>query len=192
MNFVKCEILPLKGADEVPGKVTACFRPTRSIQRISDPTIGLYSRQLWNKLSQRQDYDISGNGIKDIFSCLDSEATEDLVFIYLQFKEWIVIPNSRKTDTKAYEYVLIKRDSAERAVVQVKTGKERLNRNHWKGRKEKVFLFQAKGYYDGDASPDVITISPEELFNFMVEQRRFLPGKILHWLDFVNGSLLVK
>lgn len=75
VNFVKCEILQVKSADEVPGKVTACFRPARAIQRINDPTIELYSRQLWNELSNRKDYNISESGLGNIFAFLDAEET---------------------------------------------------------------------------------------------------------------------
>ena len=38
---------------------------------------------------------------------LDDEETEDVVFMYLQTKDYYVVPNSRKKDTMTFEYLLI-------------------------------------------------------------------------------------
>ena len=65
VNFCRCELFPLD-VDEVPGKVVACFRPPKVIQAIRDPTMGIYSQLLWNRLpSNAEPY------------ALESQATSD-------------------------------------------------------------------------------------------------------------------
>jgi hypothetical protein len=122
VNIVRCRILPIPQADDVTGKIVACFRPSRVIQSIVDETAVIYSQLLWNQMAGREEYNLPRIDKCDIFSLLDSETTEDVIFIYLQFKGWIVVPHSRKPDTMGYEFVAIHKKTHERAVVQVKTG----------------------------------------------------------------------
>ena len=96
VNFVRCRILAVPEPDDVPGKVVACFRARRTIQSIVDPTSVAYSQLLWNRLSCRSDYVVVANSVQNIYSYLDSETTEDVIFIYLQLQGWVVIPNSRR------------------------------------------------------------------------------------------------
>ena len=84
---------------------------------------------------------------------LDSEETEDVVFLYLQSYGWYVVPNSRKKDTMGFEYLLIHPSSYERAWVQVKTGNSTtLNRDDYSYHTHKVFLFQSNENYEGTSS----------------------------------------
>ena len=83
VNFVRCDILAVPEPDDVPGKVGACFRARSTIQSIIDPTAVAYSQLLWNRLSCRNDYVVVPNGAQNIFSYLDSETTEDVIFIWL-------------------------------------------------------------------------------------------------------------
>jgi len=125
-NVVRCRILPVPQVDDVTGKIVACFRPSRTIQSISDETTVLYSQLLWNQLTGSEEYKLSHIESWDIFSFLDAETTEDLVFIYLQYNGWIVVPNSRRADTMRYEFVAIHKKTHDRAIVQVKSGHTQL------------------------------------------------------------------
>ena len=59
-----------------------------------------------------------------------------------------------------FEYVLINRETGERAVAQVKTGNTALNQESWKDFGQTVFLFQANGLYLGAETARVTCISP--------------------------------
>lgn len=183
VNIVRCDIKKVESVDDVPGKVIACFRPSRTIQRIADKTASSYSEYLWNKLSGKNFYNISKDEYSNVFSFLGSEETEDVIFIYLQEQGWVVIPNSRKTDTMRYEFYLINRKTKEKAIVQVKTGNTQLTPKNWKDWKEKVFLFQANGKYNGISSDNVVCILPKDIESFMYKNKELMPSTIVYWLD---------
>ena len=122
VNVARCQIFKVPQVDMVPGKVVACFRSTRTIQRIAGDPMTLYSQHLWNRLSGTQDFTPPSLAGRSVFPFLGAEETEDVIFIYLQTKGWLVVPNSRKGDTMSYEFYLIHRDTRQRAVVQAKPG----------------------------------------------------------------------
>lgn len=86
VNVIRCEILKAPSIDSVPGKVVACFRPTRTIQEIADEQMQQYSQYLWNKLSGTNYYPLTENVGGSVYLFLGSDETEDVVFIYLQTK----------------------------------------------------------------------------------------------------------
>jgi len=184
-NVVRCRILPVPQVDDVTGKIIACFRPSRTIQSIVDETTVLYSQLLWNQLAGTEEYKLPHIEWWDIFSFLDAETTEDLIFIYLQCKGWIVVPHSRKVDTMAYEFIAIHKKTRERAIVQVKSGHTNLATDIWGNFQEKVFLFQAHGHYTGVPTENVIQIAPKAIERFMTSQSEIMPNAIRRWIDFV-------
>lgn len=183
VNVVRCKILKVPAIDAVPGKVVACFRPTRTIQEIADLHMQQYSQYLWNKLSGTDYYPLVENVGANVFSFLGSDATEDVIFIYLQTQGWLVVPNSRKADSMSFEFYLIHRETRERAVVQIKTGNTSLNIDEWKDRLERVFLFQSNGLYSGESHPLVVCIRPAEIEAFMNENRDILPVSTTYWIN---------
>jgi len=183
VNVVRCDIRKVSSVDAVPGKVIACFRPTRSIQRIGDPTAADYSSSLWNKMTKTEYYPVSEGGQSNIFSCLNSEETEDVIFIYLQTKGWLVIPNSRKGDTMSYEFYVIHSETRAKGITQVKTGNTPLDRKDYANKAERVFLFQSNGIYRGEEVTGVTCLSPTEIEAFMHENREIMPSSITFWLD---------
>lgn len=181
-NVVRCKIIKVGSVCDVPGKVIACFRPSRTIQGIKDPIAEKYSYYLWNRLSGSSDYKVDAKEFKNIFTFLDSEQTEDVVFIYLQTKGWIVVPNSRKADTMSYEFYLIRKKDHRRAIVQVKTGRTRLNALEWAGEKEHVILFQANGYYQNMKAKNVECLDPRTIEKFVYRNLKLMPENISHWV----------
>ncbi|GIU77306.1 MAG: hypothetical protein KatS3mg005_0544 [Bryobacteraceae bacterium] len=69
----------------------------------------------------------------------------------------------------AYEFIAIHRESFERAVVQVKTGSTSINFDAWRDRRERLFLFQSNGLYEGQPESDVIALQPAEIKAFVQE-----------------------
>lgn len=188
VNVVRCDLKKVPSVDDVPGKVVACFRPSKTVQAIRDETASNYSKYLWNKLIGEEFYSLSKENYKNVYSFLGSEETEDVIFIYLQMQGWVVIPNSRKGDTMSYEFYLVNRETKEKAIVQVKTGLTPLSPKDWKSWKEKVFLFQASGVYSGSSDGNVVCLTPNEIESFMYANKEMLPSNISHWLDVAEGE----
>ena len=171
----------------LPGKVVASFRPPKTIQSINGQTVAIYSQLLWNEISGAQQYAVNRQGITDIYALLDDQETEDAVVIYLQMCGWIYVPESRRPYTMGYEYILIHRQTFERAVVQVKTGDTtRLNRDDFADFGERVFLFQSYGNYNGAMYNHVECIDPDVLRDFLFNNRNILPQSINLWVDFLE------
>ena len=173
-NIFRCDIRKIE-IDSVPGKVVACFRPARTIQEVADPKAREYSKYLWNQLVSEPIYTVDHEGIADIFTMLDDEETEDLVFLYLQSQGWFVVPNSRKADTMSYEYLLVDPKTGQKAKVQVKTGDVPLNIGDYLKSEEKVFLFQANEIYQGTVNENVICITRQEITDFLMGSLSWLP-----------------
>ena len=188
VNICHCELDddPV-AADDVPGRVVASFRAPRTIQAIRSETVAIYSQLLWNDISGNQQYAVNLQGM-DIYDLLDDQETENAVAIYLQMHGWLYLPASRQPDTMGYEYILINREEPfERAVVQVKTGNTtQLNRDDFADFTETVFLFQSYGNYVGAQYPHVECIDPEDLREFLFNNRDILPQSIRRWVDYLD------
>lgn len=188
-NVVRCKLFKVQSVDDVPGKVIACFRPSRTIQGIQDPVAQNYSRFLWNRLSNSSEFQVNTDEFRNIFTFLDSEQTEDVIFIYLQTKGWIVVPNSRKADTMSYEFYLIRKEDHRRAVVQVKTGWTSLDVNEWKETREYVFLFQSNSQYQGQGKDNVECIEPKAIEDFIYSNLDLMPENISHWAKIAKSEI---
>jgi hypothetical protein len=189
-NVVEADIRRI-ATDEVPGKVVACFRATRTLQQVKDFTVREYSSFLWNEVSGQNLYSPSSGGNLDIFSLLDSEEIEDLIFVYLQSKGWFVVPNSRKADTMSFEFLLINRDSKKKFWIQVKSGNTPIKCCGYSKLGFGVFLFQSNGIYEGEMDPNVEIIDKGELKRFLRESSEYLPmvfSKKLKMLDTIIQS----
>lgn len=184
-NVVRCQIISIP-LDAVPGKVIACFRPSRTLQRIADKSTKEYSKFLWNLHSGSASYETDKGKVSDIFSLLDDEETEDLIFFYLQSKGWYVAPNSRKGDTMNYEFLLVRPDTGEVAATQVKTGHSHINLAKFAGAGHKVYTFQPNGLYSGDVASNIVQISRAEATEFLDASANWLPGNIRHKMSMVQ------
>lgn len=181
-NIFRVELHPVS-LDAVPGKVVACFRPTRAIQEVASKPAIEYTKYLWNKISGKKDYEVDKAVASDIFEFLDDEETEDVIFLYLQSKGWFIVPNSRKKDTMRYEFYAVDPKSGMRAITQVKTGKEQINQNEYKNTTEQVILFQAQEIYSGVRHPRVTCLSRAEILEFMRDSFKWLPTSLKNKLE---------
>jgi hypothetical protein len=161
--------------DAVPGKVVACFRATRSIQKVADEKALEYSKYLWNKISKEQFYQIDKSKFSDIFMMLDDEETEDLVFLYLQSQGWYLLPNSRKGDTMSFEFLAVNPNTGKKARTQVKTGQVSICKDDYVSCSEDVFLFQSNGLYTGVGANNIVCISRDELLSFLRKSLGWFP-----------------
>ncbi len=175
-NIFRCDIQKIE-LDSVPGKVIACFRPTRTFQEIADSKAVEFSKYLWNEFTDNK-YPIDNNRCSDVFMMLDSEEMEDVIFLYLQSLGWYVLPNSRKLDTMRFEFLLVNSTTFEKGLMQVKTGEVVINQDEYKDVSDKVFLFQSNEKYSGTASKNINCISRDDVYNFLKNSVNWLPKTI--------------
>ena len=173
-NIFRCALLKVD-IDAVPGKIVACFRSPKSIQKVNDIKAHEYSKYLWNTLSGDNIYQIDKSLFNDIFMMLDDEETEDLLFLYLQSQGWFVLPNSRKGDTMRFEYFAVNPTTGEKVFSQVKTGNTSLNIDDYSEYPFKIFLFQSNGIYAGTNAKNVTCVSREDLLAFLHNSLSWLP-----------------
>lgn len=187
-NLFDCEMIRVP-IDSVPGKVVACFRSPRVIQEVADERAREYSKFLWNSLVRKGHYSVDAGKFKDVFMMLDDQETEDLVFLFLQSKGWYVVPNSRKADTMSYEFYLVHPKSpGTRAATQVKTGGVTLDFAEFaKSEYNTVYLFQSEDSYIKSESDKVEVINRDELEEFLVDSRQWLPDVFTRKLEMVTG-----
>lgn len=181
-NIFRVEFHPVS-LDAVPGKVVACFRPTRAIQEVGSKPAIEYTKHLWNKVSGRMDYEVDRAVASDIFEFMDDEETEDVIFLYMQSKGWFIVPNSRKKDTMSYEFYAVDPRTGERAVTQVKTGTVQINRDSYAQIKERVILFQSQENYVGSDNGNVTCLQRSEILDFMNASFSWLPSSLRRKLE---------
>ena len=184
-NIFRCKFQEVE-IDSVPGTVVASFRARRTLQEIQDDKTCEYSKFLWNKLSDEDVYEVDRSAFSDIFMMLDDEETEDVVFLYLQSKKWFVIPNSRKKDTMSYEFLVVKPETGERALTQVKTGNAEIDLSRYRNAAQSMFVFQSNGKYVGDRTTKTICLTRNELLEFLHESRSWLPKALQVKMELVG------
>ncbi|MCA1790261.1 MAG: hypothetical protein LC667_10495 [Thioalkalivibrio sp.] len=150
-----------------------------------------YSKHLWNRLSGDQTYEVTTDSFSDPFMMLDDQETEDLLFLYLQTRGWYVVPNSRKSDTMSFEYMLVKPTTHEKAWVQVKTGRQPLNRDHYRHYPHQVVLFQPNALYEGADAANVTCVSSTDVLRFLREARDWLPDALVAKVELANATEVV-
>lgn len=189
LNVVPCQIQPVRVSD-VPGKVAAAFRPSRTFQRVQG--VDAYSQLLWNALSSETVYPTVPM-TDDVFDLLDSCELEDAANLHLQLLGWMVISSSRRPGTAAYENYLVHPDFGT-AVLQVKGGDTALDPGDpmWQRllcAADRVFLFQAKGNYGRESPPEgIFCLTPSEVRKTLISNRSWMPGTIGRWLGIADGE----
>jgi hypothetical protein len=178
VNFRHARIVKAGLADAVPGNVIACFRPPRTFQQISAPGMLAFAANVVGKPT-----DDTTKG--DLFDYLTDEDFENIVFVYLQREGWYVLPGTRRADTPHYEYVLVHRNTGERAIVQVKSGHTGIDASLYEG-EEKAFLFAASEQYGEHIPSNVILISRPELISFMRSDFKVQTDAVNRWISLVG------
>ena len=186
-NIFRCDFHKVQ-LDAVPGAVVVRFDARgKSIQRIKARSARAYSQYLWNRHAKHQVYDVDTADFPDIFTMLDPEETEDLVFLYLQSQGWYVVPNSRKVNTLRFEFMLVHPKTREKALTQVKGGDDSLNVDCYAKDSCHIFLFQSNGKYDGQPADNVTCITRDDLNDFLQENVRWFPESFQNKLKIVEG-----
>ena len=161
VNVVRCRILPVPRIDQVPGKIVACFRATRTIQSVKDEHARRYTAQLWNKLSSSADYAVEQAGRGSIFSFL--RYRRDGRHHLSLFTDERLARHSPHAQSR-YDALRVLLHPPRNEAARHRAGENRdarLRTADWVGRPEQVFLFQSKGLYEGVVPAQASRHSPQ-------------------------------
>ena len=188
VNVRPCKWFPTGGVDSVPGKVLNSFRAPRTVQAVYDETVSFYSKLIYNKLSEKDAYDLSSQDDLDLFALIGPEDCEDIVAIFLQEKfGYRLIPSSCKLDTKMTEFVLRKPDG--KAHVQVKQGAVDIHLDefaHDPCDPCEWFLFTTNGRYVGRGHDHLHCLDPSNTRDFALANRELMPSRVQTFIDFIS------
>lgn len=183
VNIRECDWVKIGTINSVPGKLINSFIPARTVQKVNDISVKIYSQSVYNELKNKEIYKLEEVEVNDIFSLLSSDDCEDLIGVYLQLeKNYLLIPSSCKNDTMNYEFELKHKKSGRSAVVQVKNGYVNLNSEDYNNIDAEVFLFTTKGHYLGKRKENIHLIEPGKILEFIEKNENILPYKIQFWM----------
>lgn len=183
VNIRECDWVKIGTINSVPGKLINSFIPARTVQKVNDISVKIYSQSVYNELKNKEIYKLEEVEVNDIFSLLSSDDCEDLIGVYLQLeKNYLLIPSSCKNDTMNYEFELKHKKSGRSAVVQVKNGYVNLNSEDYNNIDAEVFLFTTKGQYLGKRKDNIHLIEPGKILEFIEKNENILPYKIQFWI----------
>jgi len=174
----------------VAGKIVACFRPSATIQEIDDETVRLFSMIIYNRSSQTEYFEVQkSSATTNIFSLLSDVDLEDVVGLYLQSElNYLLIPSTRSRDnnTPFVEFYLISRLNGNIAGVQVKSGSYKINRDHYAGIEQQMYLFSPAGY-SGIERENTTSLERDVIEAFMTSRRDLMPLSVKTWLSYSEG-----
>lgn len=187
VNTRRCAWQRVGEMDNVPGSVLSSFIARSTVQRVmKDCSALVYSRYLYARLRGETFVPDPQMATADILELLSDSDLEDVVAVYLQVvKRAVMFPSTCKSDTKEIECVLTSTVDGQRIGLQVKRGSSSISQDVFSDFNGTVYLFQARGRYQGQPSPRCVCLAPNEIRKFIFEQRRLMPGKVQKWIDFV-------
>lgn len=188
VNVRRCDWLHVGEMDNVPGSVISSFIARRTVQRVNDASALLYSRYLYTT-TRGESFDPDPQTAKaDILDLLSDADLEDVAAVYLQvMKRCIMFPSTCKSDTKAIECIFTSAEDGRRVGLQVKRGNEPINQDCFASFDGIVYLFQARGRYQGHPNSRCDCLSPDLLRPFIFEYRSLMPGRVQRWIDFTEA-----
>lgn len=178
---------------EVPGAVIRAFSGTStSFSRINNDGARVYTAWIWDKLHGRRPASL-GFSREEVLSQLEPYDLEDLIYTWMQVtRGYLALPNARRTDTPAYEWTMLHRETGIPAIIQVKSGAqgvdlEALERAapDWQ---TTLFAYSSAGLYTGSPEREVVRIETDELLAFVEENPVLLPPRVRTWFDLAGES----
>jgi hypothetical protein len=184
-----CSWAPKKLLSErVPGKVIISFSyPGESWSEIHNPTAREVSYALYGELTGKPVEIPAPTPETVLKNLLDPFDVEDLVYAYLQVERgYLVLPKSRQTTNRTYEYAVVERDSGRLVPVSIKTGSSAVDVAELASTAEaegKAIAYSTEGLYDGDDHGRVERIPTDDLLRFADQQPKLLPPRVRLWME---------
>jgi hypothetical protein len=101
---------------------------------------------------------------------------------------YLALPRARRTDTPAYEWTMLHRETEQPAIVQVKSGQDQpvdlaAVAAAAPDQTTTVFAYSAAGIYTGDPGRPVAKIDTAELLGLVADHPGLLPPRVRTWFD---------
>jgi hypothetical protein len=178
-----CDWIPLPTNDLVPAVVFRFARGT--IHEIKEPPGVTLSKEIYYELSGSKSYKSSLKGV-NLFAIMSPFDFEDVVGLYLQAEKGLFIfPSTCKQDTPKYEFEMKHKVTKQRAIVQVKSGNDRVDMDEYREESKSgvlVYFFQENGSPSGKMRENYTIISRSELESFIRSNTGIMPSRIAHWI----------
>lgn len=178
---------------EVPGAIVRAFSGTStSFSRIHDHGARLYTAWIWEKLHGRRPPSL-GFSREEMLSQLDPYDLEDLIYTWMQVaRGYLALPKARRTDTPAYEWTMVHRETHVPAIVQVKSGAQGVDLEALEAAapdwRTTLFAYSSAGLYTGSPEREVVRIETDELLAFVEENSMLLPPRVSGWFELAGRS----
>lgn len=178
---------------DVPGAVVRAFSGiSTSFSRIRDHGARAYTAWVWEKLhgGEPAPLDLSP---AEVLQHLDPYDLEDLIYVWMQVSRgYLALPKARRTDTPAYEWTMLHRETHLPAILQVKSGNQSVNLEDVvkaaASEDTTLFAFSAAGDYRGSPSREVTRIEAEELLGLAAEHPHLLPRRVRMWFELARSE----
>lgn len=105
---------------------------------------------------------------------------------------YLALPKARRTDTPAYEWTMLHRETHLPAIVQVKSGEQgvdlELPAEAASDERMALFAYSAADLYRGSPKRDVFCIKTGELLAFVDENPMLLPPRVRTWFELADPN----
>ena len=170
---------------QVPGGVVRSFiGQSSSFNRIHDPATKELTPYLWEKLHDRPAKRPDLTPLRVLTEVLDPYDVEDLIYMWLQVERgYAALPRTQIKSTPAYEWTMIHRNKGNQAIVQVKTGGDRVELKELSAARAddetETYAYASTGVApEDDVSLVSKVIRPEELLEFAANRPELLPERV--------------
>lgn len=177
---------------EVPGAIIRAFSGTStSFSRIWNTGARIYTAWIWEKLHGRRPPRLEFSP-EEVLLQLEPYDLEDLIYTWMQVSEgYLALPKARRTDTPAYEWTMLQRETHLPAIVQVKSGGQGVDLDALAAAAPDadttLFAYSAAGEYTGSRSHPVTCIETEDLLDFVAEHPFLLPPRVRTWFELADA-----
>lgn len=177
---------------EVPGAIIRAFSgQATSFSRMWNEGARRYTAWLWDELHGRKPAPLRFSRA-EVLVQLEPYDLEDLVYTWMQVSRgYLALPNARRTDTPAYEWTMLHRDTGLPAIAQVKSGEQEVDLEALAAAatddEMALYAYSAAGSYRGTPSRDVSCIATQDLLALVDEQPRLLPSRVRRWFELARG-----
>jgi hypothetical protein len=191
LNIRGCKWYEIGEQDAVPGAVLNLKRGT--IKQVSDETAIFYSMLRFNEFSKDKGQKIKLEKIEylDIFSLLSDRDLEDVIGLYLQTENnLLVYPSTCKIDTKLTEFIMVSREQGQKAFLQVKSGSASidLNTDVYKEIDDPFYFFCVSQKYLGIKKNNFNLLQKENIRQFIFANKMIMPDIIKYWMHFIESQ----